>query len=299
MKRNKEKILIIGGCGYIGSSLFLFLRNKEYSVSTVDAEWFGNYVNSRNIKKNYSRLEKKFLNTFDVVILLAGHANYYMCQRNMKEAFRNNVINFVNLLGKLSDQKFIYASSSSVYESAKMKTVTEESDRYTPASFYDLTKKQIDEYAQLSTVNFYGLRLGTLSGFSPNLRVDLIINRMYHNARKNKSIEIHNPSIVRPVLGIDDLCSVVLKIIQDKNSQRGIYNIASFNLSVKKIAQRVSEKIGKVKIIYNHSFPRYPSFYMSTKKFESNFKFSFDNTVESIVDGLEKSYDDGVKTIRK
>ena len=49
------RILIIGGCGYIGSQLFVYLKNKGYKVDTVDLEWYGNYVNPKNFKTDSQR----------------------------------------------------------------------------------------------------------------------------------------------------------------------------------------------------------------------------------------------------
>ena len=191
-----EKVLIIGGCGYIGSRLFQYLSEKKYSVDTVDTEWFGNFVNPKNIKCNYNTLSKKFLNSYGVIILLAGHSSVQMCKDNMFASFKNNVNNFINLLSKLSDQLFIYASSSSVYGNTKNISAKEDYERYIPTNYYDLTKKTIDYYAHLSKISYYGLRLGTVNGFSPNLRVDLMINKMYEAARNTGKIKIIKHNII-------------------------------------------------------------------------------------------------------
>ena len=50
-----EKILIIGGCGYIGSQLYQHLQTI-YDVDTVDLEWYDNYVNDKNVVKDMSLL---------------------------------------------------------------------------------------------------------------------------------------------------------------------------------------------------------------------------------------------------
>src|SRR5581483_9292443 len=104
------KIVILGGCGYIGSRLFTYLTEKNYSVDTVDLEWFGNYVNPKNIIANFDDLPKKFYDKYDVVILLAGHSTVGMCQNDALGSLENNIASFVNLTQKLQKQKFIYAS---------------------------------------------------------------------------------------------------------------------------------------------------------------------------------------------
>ena len=50
-----KNILIIGGCGYIGSELYNFL-STSYNVDTVDLEWYGNFINKNNILGDYSDL---------------------------------------------------------------------------------------------------------------------------------------------------------------------------------------------------------------------------------------------------
>ena len=50
-----KKILVTGGCGYIGSAIYNNLKDK-YIVDTVDLEWFGNYTNPNNIKKDFDEL---------------------------------------------------------------------------------------------------------------------------------------------------------------------------------------------------------------------------------------------------
>lgn len=281
-----KRVLIIGGCGYIGSSLYLYLKSLEYVVDTVDLEWYGNFTNPENIKKDYIKLSKDSLNQYDVIILLAGYSSVSMCN-NMKKAFRNNVFNFIHLLNSLKEQKFIYASSSTVYGSLNVMYATEEYDRYLPTNYYDLSKKEIDYYAQLSNVNFFGLRLGTVNGYSPNLRTDLMINKMYSVAKHGRKLKIFNPTLKRPILGISDLCRAVELIIK-KNKKKGIYNLASYNASVEEIGIAVAKKMNVKMEIVNGPLPLY-DFTISSDKFIREFKFKFSETTDSITDGLIKN----------
>lgn len=292
----KEKILIIGGCGYIGSALFQHLIKKRYIVDTVDLEWFGNYVNPKNIVADYKDLKKEFFLRYDVVILLAGHSSVQMCKGNPLSVLKNNVENFILLLNKLSNNKFIYASSSSVYGNTKKIQASERYSRYTPKNYYDLTKKEIDYYSNLSTIQYYGLRFGTVNGYSPNLRVDLMINKMYDVARKTGELRLSNPGTFRPILGIDDLCRAVLAIIE-QNGTVGIYNLASFNASIEEIGKEFKKKIKKIKII-EHVSPIEYDFSINTKKFEQAFDFQFKDTVKSIITSLHKGYERAERSIR-
>lgn len=294
--QKSTKILIIGGCGYIGSQLFKFLTSKEYQVDTVDLEWFGNYVNPANIKKNYRQLTKNFLSRFNVIILLAGHSSIAMCKNNQIDSLKNNVENFVYLLEELKDQLFIYASSSSVYGNTGRTATDETYDRYTPINYYDLSKKEVDYYAQLSKVKYYGLRLGTVNGFSPNLRIDLMVNKMYDSAIKNREIRITNVKNFRPILGINDLCRAIDLIIT-KPAGCGIYNLASFNSTIGEIAKKVARHLGKIKLLNEGSSPGY-NFSIDTRKFQKKFNFNFNETVETILESLAFGYSRAKKSTR-
>lgn len=282
-----DRTLIIGGCGYIGSHLFNTLKEAELEVETIDLELFGNYVNPKNKKKNYNLLTKKYLKGFRNIILLAGYSSVKMCEGKMLESFNNNVVNFIDLLNKIEDQRFIYASSSSVYGDTKNSYVDESYDRYVPQTFYDLTKKEIDYYAHLSNKDIYGLRFGTVNGYSPNLRTDLMINKMYKTALEKRIIKVSNPSFYRPILGINDLGRAVEKILKSKGKP-GIYNLASFNATILQIAKSVVKNT-KSDLEIIRPMPSY-NFSINSEKFEKNFNFKFKETTESIIEDLKINF---------
>lgn len=294
------KILLIGGCGYIGSRLYLHLHTAGHEVRTVDLEWFGNQVCGMNLPVDFKTLtaDHLYLAEADVVILLAGHSSVPMCKDDMMSSFKNNVVNFVELLNKIGKQKFIYASSSSIYGNTKDIAATETWEQYDPKTFYDLNKQELDYYARLSPVEFYGLRFGTVNGWSPNLRVDIMLNKMYQDAITKGQIEIFNKHIFRPILGIEDLCRAVEAIIEG-GDHRGIYNLASFNASVGEIANAINRALGGLVDIVDRGISQTYNFSINTSKFRSTYDFEFRASVDSIVESLKANWDKGVKTIRE
>jgi nucleoside-diphosphate-sugar epimerase len=292
----KNKVLIIGGCGYIGSSLFNFLQNKGLDVDTVDLEWFGNYSVHKNINIDYRSLTKEFLSKYQSIVLLAAHSSVKMCENSMLPAFKNNVVNFVELINKIDKQRLIYASSSSVY--GVVDTACDEThDVYKPISVYDTTKQEIDNYALLSKKNYYGLRFGTVNGASPNLRVDIMINAMVNSAMTNGHINLINAETRRPILYINDLCRAVFEIVVSKEDNPGIYNLSSFNSTSGEIANRVAEilkvpihDLGKSKVVYD--------FLINNAKFCKTYGFKFEGNVEKIVYNLYSNIENCEKTHR-
>lgn len=289
------KIVIIGGTGYAGSRLFNHLKSSHI-VHTIDLEWFGNFTNPDNFKTNYCYVPFDFWFQYDAIILLAGHSSVPMCKDKMIDSYENNVTNFVNLLSKIGNKKLIYASSSSVYGNTMGLTAPETWDRFNPNNYYDLSKKVIDLYAQTKGANYYGLRMGTLSGASPNLRVDIMINKMYDAARTTGKITIFNPEIYRPILGISDFCRAVTCLVE-QNAEPGIYNLASFNANVAQISRAVADNIKDVEVLNTGSSPTY-DFSIDTSKFEKAFNFKFEDTVHTIVQSLDETYDQCNKGIR-
>lgn len=295
-----KKILIIGGCGYIGSRLYDVL-NGEFHVDTVDLEWYGNHTASENKKIDFGNLNPQEIEKYTHIVLLAGHSSVKMCEDDMVSTIRNNVLNFAKILDSISrKQVLIYASSSSVYGDTESSLVDEEYSQFKPNNYYDLSKHEIDSYAELSGKTYFGLRFGTVNGYSPNLRNDVMINAMTFNAIENDKIFCFNPKVNRPILGMEDLCKAVREIIYKGDyDNRGLYNLASFNSTVERISRSVAKVTGveldivdkPPKNITNVKLQaKSYDFLIKTDKFEKKFNFTFEETVESIVQSLLDKY---------
>lgn len=284
-----KKIVIIGGCGYIGSKLFIYLTKKGYNVDTVDLEWFGNFINPRNFKTDFKDLPKSFFDTYDVVVLLAGHSTVGLCKNDIIGSFKNNVENFIILIQKLVKQKFIYASTYRVYYGSKNRLAKETDHYLNPFSLYDLTKKTIDNFVSFTSLEYYGLRMATVNGFSPNLRTNQIINKMFLNAKSNKKITLFDPNANFSVLGIKDVCRVVNNIILG-GDKRGIYNVASFNSNLSLVSKEISRVFKNVNISVEKSTKKPYHIQVSTSKFESAYNFKFIETPNTIVSSLSKNF---------
>jgi nucleoside-diphosphate-sugar epimerase len=288
-------ILIIGGKGYIGSRLYEYLDSKDYNVYSVDTCWFGNYTSNDNLCVDYNSLSREWLSKWDTIILLAGHASVQMCEMDYYSSFNNNCRNFIELIKKINpNTKFIYASSSHVCGGMDKNFVADETRFvYGGNNNYDISKFMLDAYMlngrngrEPILAHWYGLRFGTVNGFSPNSRIDLMINSMVESAKQNGHINVHNGHIDRAILGLNDLCRAIETIlVKGTPDKSGVYNLSSFNASVDDIANDVSRLIG-TKII-NHGISGTPlNFRISNKKFENTFDFKFIETVESIVESL-------------
>ncbi len=284
-----KSVLILGGNGYIGSRLFYDLHTK-YNIHSVDISWFSNKNEGETI--DYNQLTRKDLTKYDVVVLLAGHSSVKMCDGPMMSSWTNNVRNFMDLVSKLDkSQLLIYASSGSVYGSSNLTSIEDVPIQFKPINNYDCTKYTLDVQAHRFILEGYkivGLRFGTVNGWSPNTREELMINSMTKKSIIDKIIDINNKSIVRPILGISDASRVVEAIVD--NPVAGIYNIASFSDTVENISNTVSGLLLS-NIQTNPDLAGVYDFVMNTNKFKTTYNFEFKDTVYSIVQEIIDNFD--------
>ena len=114
------KILVTGGCGYIGTNLVKMLINVGYEVTVLDKFWFGNKLKKNKklkvIKLNIKDIEKVNLKNFNTIIHLANIANDPSAELDPKLTWETNVLYTKNLIEhaiKHKVKKFIFASSGS------------------------------------------------------------------------------------------------------------------------------------------------------------------------------------------
>jgi len=296
-----KKVCIIGAMGYAGSILFEYLtKNTSYEIHTVDLSWFGNHINSSNHTHiYYYNLTKKYVAQFDTVILLAAHSSVKMVDSDFWGSYHNNVSNFARLMTLLNpDQQFIFASSASLYSGLYGDYLTEDRSEYIALNRYDGQKKMIEIMAQTSDLQYYGLRMGTLSGYSPNLRTDTIFGSCLKSYKENGSINIYNGAAKRGVLSTHDFCKGVHSIIENGSyEKRGLYNLASFNLSISQIGQKFSELLG-CPVNYTNNTSRCYDFTLNVTKMGLNFDFAPESQVEEVISELNDNWSIMSKGIR-
>jgi len=284
-------VLIIGSDGYIGSRLKQVLVH-DHQITGVDSGWF--HQNETTVSLDYRNLTSDELEKFDAIVLLAGHSSVKSCDGPIRSPWLNNVKNFTDLLTKTrNDQAIIYASSASVYGNSGPDGLhTEESSEFTPVNNYDVTKYVLDLHADRALQQgrkIIGLRFGTVCGWSPVLRTDVVINSMYETARITNSISVTNSHTSRAILGMEDLCAAINCCLTTPIS--GIYNLASFNVTIGEIATTMAEilNIGVVNNELAQSSHVY-DFRLSTELFQQTYNFTFKENLNSIVRSLEKNY---------
>ena len=296
------RLLIAGGAGYVGSALIPRLLERGYSVDVVDLLWFGNHlpVEAGFLNKDLFDVTVEDLTDYDQVIFLAGLSNDPMAEYSPSKNFVYNAAApayLAYVAKKAGVRRYIYASSCSVYGY----TVNDLYDETRPVSScypYGISKLQ-GEQAVMNLVDekfsVIALRKGTICGYSPRMRLDLIVNTMFRTAQCEGAITINNPSIWRPILAIDDAISAYIRSIESHESVSGIFNVASGNYTVGEVGDlvraEIEDQLGiKVNLTIRH-MQDVRNYKVSLEKAKNVLSFHPQNDVRGIVRQLihEKS----------
>jgi nucleoside-diphosphate-sugar epimerase len=285
-----KKLFITGGCGYVGSLMIQNFLDK-YIIKNVDTQWFGNKLeedkNLTNIKADIRNLSGDFIdkNTY-AVIHLANIANDPSVELDQTLSWEVNVLAAKKLIEesiKKGVEKFIYASSGSVYGIKTEMKVTEDLD-LVPISTYNKTK-MVCERLLLSyrdKIKVYIVRPATVCGLSPRMRFDVSVNMLTLQALKNKQITIIGGNQTRPNIHINDMIRVYEHLLINDINQ-GIYNAGFENISILDLGNKIKNKIDcEIKIIKSNDPRSYRQ--CSDKLIETGFekKFNIDNAIDEI-----------------
>lgn len=296
------KLLIAGGAGYVGSALIPKLLDRGYKVDVVDLFWFGNRLPRQVgvLNKDIFQLTEEDLQPYDQAIFLAGLSNDPMAEYSPSKNFVFNAAapSYLAYIAKRAKVKrYIYASSCSVYGYTENELYDE--TRPVSSSYpYGISKLQGEQAAlQMVDDNFsvIALRKGTISGYSPRMRLDLIINTMFKNAMRERTITINNPSIWRPLLGMQDAVTAYIRAIEANQKISGVFNVASGNFTVGEVGDLVKsaieERLGTpIHLVIKH-IQDFRNYKVSIEKAKNVLSFHPAHDVKTIVGDLIANMD--------
>jgi len=226
------------------------VQHVALEVDVLDLFWFGDHLPDtvKKIKKSIFDISQDELNGYDQVIFLAGLSNDPMAEYSPSLNFIHNASApaYLGYIAKRAGvRRFIYAGSCSVYGYTENELYDEESPAVSNYP-YGISKLQ-GEQAVLQMVekdfSVICLRQGTVSGYSPRMRLDLIVNTMFKSALLTETINVHNPAIWRPILSINDAVTAYIRAIESDNHISGLFNVASGNYTVGEVADLVKNSI--------------------------------------------------------
>jgi len=296
------RLLVAGGGGYVGSALIPRLLERGYAVDVMDLFWFGNSLPADVglVNKDIFEATEEDLAVYDQVIFLAGLSNDPMAEFSPSKNFVYNAAAPAYLAyaaKKAGVKRYIYASSCSVY-GYTVNELYDETRSVASAYPYGISKLQGEQAVMnLADDKFSvaALRKGTISGYSPRMRLDLIVNTMFRTAVVDGTIVINNPAIWRPILAMEDAISAYIRVIEAHESISGIFNVASGNYTVGEVGDlvkaEVEDQLGKkvnLDIRHKQDFRNYK---VSIDKAKNVLSFHPQHDVRAIVRQLVKEMD--------
>ena len=247
MSKNMQRIMIVGGAGYIGGYLTDYLNAIAKDILVYDKLVYENrYLKDVPFVLGDISDTAKLSTTIsewqpDVIVWLAALVGDGACQ---VDPVLTNKVNYesVKWLTDNYDGKIVFTSTCSVY-GVNNETITEEA-KTNPLSVYASTKLKAEQYLLNNSDDCLIFRLGTLFGISDRhsrLRLDLVANILTLKAVRVEALSVFGGEQWRPLLHVKDVSRAISHGI--RNQITGLYNLHSDNYTIKELAEKIVEVV--------------------------------------------------------
>jgi nucleoside-diphosphate-sugar epimerase len=294
------KILITGGAGYLGSVITETLLNKNYEVTILDNLMYNQtssiiFTHNPNFNFIYGdvrdkALLKSIVNNFDVIIPLAAIVGFPACDRDkdLATAINYEHVRYICELIVGTNVRVVYPNTNSGYGIGESGECTEESP-LNPISHYGVTKVKAE--GEVLGIGGISVRLATVFGTSPRMRMDLLVNEFVYKALTDKYITIFEKDFVRNYIHIRDVANVFLFMIENYEEHSGeVFNVglSDANLSKEQLVEKIKGYVPDFAITYSdyYSDPDKRDYIVSNEKIESVgwvAEHSLDNGIEELI----------------
>ncbi|OGK29800.1 hypothetical protein A3F29_01870 [Candidatus Roizmanbacteria bacterium RIFCSPHIGHO2_12_FULL_33_9] len=299
-----KRILVTGDKGYIGSVLVPLLIKNNYEAIGLDTEYFTDVLGKEerikyeSIKKDIREIEGSDVENIDTIIHLCSLSNDPLGEINPRLTAEINYKSAIRLAEIAKDtgvKKFIFSSSCSIYGGAAKKFATED-DKLEPLTPYALSKvKTEQELIQMTSKTFLPiiLRNATVYGYSPKMRLDLVVNNLVASAITTGKITLlSNGKAWRPLIHIKDLAYIFLAMVREEfnNESPKIFNVGTEeqNYQIIYIAKKIKKQLPECEIQIKKK-------YFADKR---NYKVSFKKLTTEFPDiTLTTSLEEGIREL--
>jgi nucleoside-diphosphate-sugar epimerase len=300
-----EKVLVLGGAGYLGSALVPQLLARGYSVRVLDSFLFGEaplepwkgHPRCELVRGDVRDIEAvvQAVRGCDAVVHLAGIVGDSACEENQQLAIEVNgaaTRMLVDVARGFGVHRFLFASSCSVYGASDLPV--NEHSKIAPLSVYAQTKADSEKILLRSQApDFHPilLRFGTLFGLSRRMRFDLVVNLLVARAVSAHRITIMNGDQWRPFLHVEDAARACVSCLAAPSSAVSgeIFNVGSesMNQQLDDVGEKVAAAVPGTEIDRITSADR-RNYRVEFGKIESRLGFRCERTLES---GIEEILD--------
>jgi UDP-glucose 4-epimerase len=266
-----EKILVTGGCGFIGSNLVNKLVTDGYSVSVLDdlstgqKEYIKESLGEKNCELtigsiiNLPLLEKLFVG-IDIIIHEAARPDVRSSIDNLLSEFETNVLGTLNVLQAMIKNKIpkiIFASSGGTVYGETEVIPTPETEPLAPISYYGASKAACEQYissfTSLYDLEAISLRFGNI--FGPPAKKGVMHDFFWKLKNDPSSLEIlGNGKQVKSYLFVDDCVEAHIQSIKTNITGHTAFNIASNEgITVNEIADEVVKFLELKNVNYSYT----------------------------------------------
>ena len=311
--RNKRNVLIIGGGGYIGSSLIEQLLQEGFKVKVLDILFFGeepikefiNHPRFELIRADFRKVDDLVMAMQDCysLIHLGGLVGDPACA--VDESLTTEVnLTSTKIIGQIAKangvKRLIFASSCSVY--GAQDTLLDEDSKINPLSLYAKTKAASEKVLQeLNSEEFsiIILRFATVFGLSGRTRFDLVVNLLTAKACSENSMTVFGAQQTRPFIHVHDAArSIVLSLNAKKENVRNeIFNVGGNNLNytLLEVANLIKSKVKGSDLNIEKANEDARNYNVSFKKIEKKLgfkpKFSLEEGILQVIEKFNESKD--------
>lgn len=304
LKLNKvNRVLVVGGAGYLGGVLCKQLLDRGYTVRILDNLMYGDAgIASIRNQPNFElihgdirdiRVVVKAIKDVDAVIHLAAIVGDPASALDPEETIEINYLSSI-ILAEVCKQsqinRFIFASTCSVYGASESGKLLTENSKLNPVSLYaEMKLKSEQGILRLEDDNFSPtvFRMGTLFGISPRMRFDLVVNVLTIKAIMEKKFTIFGGKQWRAFCHVKDAAKAYINCLETPiDSIKGeIFNIAPVNATIHNIGKLINEMMPETEMILDNTQVDQRDYRVSDKKLRTKIDYSHDYDIS---DGIKE-----------
>ncbi|MEM3406007.1 MAG: NAD(P)-dependent oxidoreductase [Candidatus Aenigmatarchaeota archaeon] len=301
----KQTILITGGAGYLGSVITEYFLQRNYRVIVYDNLLYNqqslfNCVHFPDFHfvygdvRNYNLL-KQYVEKADIIFPLAAIVGAPACEKVPEVTYAVNQHSIEWLAKQIKPhQKVVFPCTNSGYGTKSGEIYCTEETPLEPISTYGISKVNAEK-ALLEMGNAVTLRLATVFGFSPRMRLDLLVNDFVFKAVNDRYIVLFEKDFKRNYLHIRDVPRVFEHAINNYENMKGeAYNVGipDANLSKEELALRIKKFIPDLFITYSefNKDPDRRNYIISNEKLLKTgfkFKYTLDDGIQELIKGYK------------